>query len=288
MKLLIAFLFLVSGIAQGAQDLIGGTPVQPGEYPEVVYITNGSARCSATIIGPRVIMTAGHCVADGGVISEVVHNQLVFKATCKQAPLYRDHKEDHDMALCKTDKVLAVKYASISAKGPALGEVVTLSGYGCIKPGGGGGNDGIFRTGQAKVIQLPSATDDWFYTRDTAALCFGDSGGPVFLKLTSPTTQKHLVIGVNSRGNARDLSLLTALYIEKSHAFFKAFASEQGVEICGINKDCGDGSKPGKPEVVNPECEKYERWYKVYQEKAYKYKAKYDQCQKSSFFEDAE
>lgn len=142
------------------------------------------------------------------------------------------------MALCKTDKEIAVRFASISKRGPKVSDEALLSGFGCINPGGGGGNDGILRYGVAKVTQLPAGTNNWFYTKASAALCFGDSGGPSFLKLSDPAREKHFVIGVNSRGNIRDVSMMTALFIEKSQDFFKRFADDEGVEICGINQNC--------------------------------------------------
>lgn len=243
MKIILLCLFL-SGFAEARTfdfNLIGGRPATKGEYPETVYISSGNARCSASVIGPRVIMTAGHCVADDGQIGPVaVSNTVAFSidktsytAKCKQAPMYRDHTEDHDMALCKVDKAVSIKPGSISKKGPQLGEKVILSGYGCVKPGGGGGNDGILRIGKAKVIKLPEGKDHWFYVQDTAALCFGDSGGPSFLD-----SKEHLIIGVNSRGNIKDLSLLTAVYTQESLDFFEEFAKDQEVEICGITTDC--------------------------------------------------
>lgn len=245
--------------AQGYEPmLIGGRPALKDEYPEVVYIRSGNARCSATVIGPETIMTAGHCVADNGSIGPVgmihttlhtsfetmdgileedevdfVKDQVVYTATCHQAPLYRDQVEDHDMALCKTNKPMPGKYATVSKVGPKLGDQVYLSGYGCTQPGGGQGNDGVLRVGKAKVTKLPSGKDHWFYTQDKSALCFGDSGGPSFM-----VAKKHLVIGVNSRGNIKDLSLLTATFTPESLKFFEDFAESESVKICGVNVTC--------------------------------------------------
>lgn len=220
-------------------ELIGGKPVERGAYPEIVYIRSGDARCSATIIGPQVILTAGHCVADQGSIgpaAEVVDfviDKVSYSAQCQQAPLYRDQIEDHDMALCKVDKELSVKPASISKIGPKIGDKIILTGYGCIQPGGGGGNDGTLRMGLSTVSKLPVGKDHWFYTQDDSALCFGDSGGPSLLK-----SEEHLLIGVNSRGNIKDLSLLTALWTPESIAFFQDFARDSEVSICGVTDDC--------------------------------------------------
>lgn len=230
--------FLLSNcclFAQPIDELIGGKEVDKNQYPETVYIqveTNeGKGACTATIIGPEVLLTAGHCTKDQGIVNFFL-NGGSYSARCSQAPLYRDQLEDHDMALCKIDKPVKVKPAKVSKVGPNLGDQITLSGYGCIQPGGGQGNDGILRVGSSEVFQLPNGHDDWLYTYGGGAICFGDSGGPSFLKGT------HEQIGVNSRGNIQDTSLLTALWIEKSQKFFVEFAETEKVEICGVNKDC--------------------------------------------------
>lgn len=268
-------------LADMEPTLIGGTPAEKGDFPEIVYISNGSARCSATVIGPQVILTAGHCVADQGSIKNVdfVVDQIVFNAKCAEAPQYRDHTEDLDFALCKTDRVIDVKYASVSKVGPRVGDSATLAGYGCIKKGGGGGNDGILRVGAAPVVSLPSGTNNWYGTDGASALCFGDSGGPSFVKVVSPKSDKHQVIGVNSRGDIDHVSYLTALWIDKSQKFFKDFASRNAVDICGITKECGVAAPPSPPK---PQCDKLKRKLDKAAEELDAAKSKYDQCQKKS------
>lgn len=223
--------------------LIGGRPALKGELPEILYISSGAARCSAVLVSDQVLITAAHCVKDKGEVGPVsktnidfVREQVVYTAVCSQAPLYRDQIEDHDFALCKTDKRLTAKPASVSKNPLKVNDIVLLTGYGCTSgdSGGRGGNDGILRVGKAKVTKLPSVKDHWFYTEDTSALCFGDSGGPVMLS----EKKKHNVVGVNSRGDIRTLSLLTALFTPESVEFMESFAEENAVDICGITKDC--------------------------------------------------
>jgi len=277
----LAVLLPVVAVAEPQPTLIGGRHAEPGEFPEVIYIKHRlddgrTSRCSASVVGPRVILTAAHCVKDNGTIEpakfhveqalEFQIGQQIFKAQCKQAPLYRDNTEDHDMALCKTDREMNVKYASIAKEGPAVDDFVQLTGYGCIQEGGGGGNDGILRVGEAKVRTLPTETNNWFYTRWETALCFGDSGGPSFFKMEDAHTEHHWVIGVNSRGNIRDLSLMTATWIEKSQKFIRDFASEQSVEICGHNRTCGGQNPDPDPDPEpEPDCEVEKSMVRYYQ-----------------------
>jgi hypothetical protein len=152
-----------------------------------------------------------------------------------RSPLYP--RNDHDIALGIIDQeVTGIKFASIGGDA-SKGVDITLAGYGCVRPGGGGGNDGILRVGDNRVINL-SGYDMVSRMQGGGALCFGDSGGPAFLRDT------NILLGVNSKGNIQDTNYNTRTDTQASRDFFAKFAQQTGVEICGINKDCGDESKP--------------------------------------------
>jgi hypothetical protein len=131
--------------------------------------------------------------------------------------------------------------------------IVKLSGYGCTRQGGDGGNDGIFRDGNARVINVPAddSTQFDFVTYGQAALCFGDSGGPAWFSVPGETfpdgRTKRYVVGVNSKGNISTTSYVSYLQKTKTKEFISAWASQHNVEVCGINADCE------KPEIIDPE-----------------------------------
>lgn len=242
--LLVLVAMLTSPLVGNNDELIGGRIAKPGEFPEIIYIRSVDAYCSATVIGSEVILTAAHCVADEGDVQntgfdyvDFVIEKQIYHAHCKQAPLYKADVEDHDMALCKTDRPLSIEPASVSKTAPKLGEIVMLSGYGCIEVDadgdGHGGNDGTLRIGKAKVKRLPRGKYHWFDTAiPQSTLCSGDSGGPAMFMET------HKVIGVNSRGDSKSLSMMTALWTAKSIEFFQKYAEKEKVSICGITEDC--------------------------------------------------
>ena len=229
--LILSLLISAVGLANDTIDLIGGRAVDPGEYEEVVRISSGRSWCTATVIGPRVLLTAAHCTEENGEVT-FEHKDEKYVAVCALAPDYTSSVGDQDMALCKMNKDFDGDLGVVGDVVPKMGDTITLIGYGCIRRGGGGGNDGILRVGTAPVTK--EFTHDYysFHVTGATALCFGDSGGPAYL--SDPTSAKRLVTGVNSRGDIRSLSLLTALPHANSIEFMRAFAANNEVAICGV------------------------------------------------------
>lgn len=264
--------------------LIGGQIAKRGHYPEVVYISAGRSRCSATIVGERTLLTAAHCIKDGGEVwpAEFVVDQEVFKAKCDHHPDY-DNDYTYDYALCKISKDLKPKkYGIIAKAGPEMNEKVLLMGYGCTDPrnengegGGTGGNDGKLRYGAAEVTMLPYDSNAHFHTVGESALCFGDSGGPAMEYMKNPEDSEHYVLGVNSMGDIRVRSLISSTYLDGFRSWAKAWAVAEKTEICGINADCRAKNPPQFPGL----CLRSKFKVKWYTWKLEKWQKRLDKCE---------
>ena len=255
----LAFLFIffddVSLGDEWEPMLIGGEYAGEGEFPEVVNIVSGNAMCTASLIGPRVLITAAHCTTQNGEVKPVsegkndtivIINQARFRSTCTISPKYQT--EDHDIAMCVLDSALELPFASLvkEGQGPKVGDQVTHVGFGCTNPNGQGGNDGRLKKGKAIVTALSSGRKHSWESRGDG-LCFGDSGGPGYRFMATPRNNFHVVIGINSRANIRDYNYLIDTSSKASQDFIRSWSSANNVEICGMHYECIPGQRPEPP-----------------------------------------
>lgn len=210
--------------------LINGTPVKPGLYKEVVQIkVNGTFGCTATLIGPKVILTAAHCAPAGSKAVFTVKGKE-YEATLIRSPLYP--QKDHDIALGVVNKKVKKVIPATLGEKPVEGLEVTLMGYGCTKPSGGD-VDNILREGTSVIVGFDGFD---LITRkpNGAALCFGDSGGPLYVH----DEDGYTLLGIASKGNIQDTSYFQRVDDSDSLEFINSVIEEHEVEICGINLDC--------------------------------------------------
>ncbi len=233
--------------------LIGGTIANPADWPASVYASLSGSRCSATVVGPRVLAIAAHC-SSGKVSFSVGPNN--YTGTCSNAREYSSNSTA-DYSLCLLDRdVIGVPYESLNQDATRLkiGADLLLTGYGCIRKGGGGGNDGNYRIGRSQITRLPSGSSNDIVTVGTAALCFGDSGGPAFLTLPSG---ERWVVSVNSRGDIRSTSYLSSWSSSTAKAFIERWHAKFGQPICGVHaaargcRNSNELSPPAEFEVEN-------------------------------------
>mgnify|MGYP001582717257 FL=1 len=250
-QLLSLFLALATPAVAQDQTLIGGTPANPAAWPASVYAKAGGAACSAAVVADQTVLIAAHCVDDQKSITfSVGPNQ--YAAKCTHSPDYRGDSTA-DWALCKvTKKVVGVPYESLVTDGGwcAKGKKVRLTGYGCVKEGGGGGNDGVYRIGQSDVTTCPSRNNDTV-TKGGAALCFGDSGGPAFVEFADGSRQ---LFGVNSRGDIKETSYLSSVWTAKAKSFFAGWQATNNQVLCGWPgaTGCRGGTNPPPPPPPPP------------------------------------
>ncbi len=196
--------------------IIGGTPTT-GD-PAIVALygkkpgEDKGSLCTATLIAPKVLLTAAHCVSPAVVGEGLVFSALLGANLTDQAnpspriavtEVHWDTQFNaqnltagHDIGvaiLATPMKATPLPYNAAVLPSSLSGTNIRLVGYGL--------NDGFQQTGagikRKAEIRLNSFDDKFVVTGGFGStMCSGDSGGPVLAKINGVET----VIGVNSYG----------------------------------------------------------------------------------------
>lgn len=191
-------------LGEAQQQIIGGTTTAAGEFPGVAALLIAPmGLCTATLIHPDWLLTAGHCVvgktpADIQVIFDdldIRNGAAGTKVPVAQVimhPMYAGTIGDNDIALLKLGVSQTERTWHPTAKGPPpVGSEILQVGYGSfVAPNAGNGVQRKLVTQTAACASVgaggvSSNTAICFAADDGNGTCFGDSGGPSFRRVGS-------------------------------------------------------------------------------------------------------
>jgi hypothetical protein len=166
---------------------VGGKsrPTAAEDFP-VSYWAN--ERCSATAVGPRVLVSAGHCF-DGDTSVSILHRGRVLNGSCQPIE-WLPYGRKEDVALCDIEEITQVRFETVAIRPFAsVGDRLMLTGFGGdpVK----GFEAGTHLAGDATITGIREAAID---TVGGAFLVKGDSGGAGFAERRF----KRFLISVNA------------------------------------------------------------------------------------------
>lgn len=232
-------------VQSDGQEIVGGTNTTIANNPWQVSLqtSSGFHFCGGSVLNENWILTAQHCVNDGGVISKPARieagsttisgsGQVRSVAEVIPYPGYVDPGQGKDVALLRLSTPLDLSGASVKAIGfvtaadasagvTAPGVVARVTGWGTLSSGGS--SPDTLQTVDVNLLSNSSAQTSYpneTITADQLAgaapgkdSCQGDSGGP----LTVLKGSTRVLAGVVSWGYGCADSRYPGMYARVSH-----------------------------------------------------------------------
>jgi hypothetical protein len=187
---------LEGAVASSPNAIVGGTKATA--YPESILVNMSGGYCSGALIAPRVVLTAGHCVAgesSWSVVAPFAQNQQARVLEGKTLdyttnPQGYVNTNQHDVGLLYLDRAISL------SQYPTLQRAKLTNGTSVVNIGriqsGTLSTTSLFVSAPLTVSDATSAGFPYDYIANEI-IESGDSGGPVELAGAS-----HTIVAVNS------------------------------------------------------------------------------------------
>ncbi len=225
--------------------------------------SNGSGGiCSATLVSPRVLLTAGHCLdpslEGAGSMTVKATNKADdsnlkstdFIDVTKQArhPQYGGEGA-HDLGLLLLASVpsgVTPRSVLRAPPSPWAGQSLRLVGYGRTAVSA---NDSGTRRSATITVSSASADLVEFGSAGASGICLGDSGGPGLLTVSGT----EYVAGVHSYGTSSQCGVGADVRVDTNLSFIDAFVTTNDPPLCTSDGRCATGCVPADPDC--PTCD---------------------------------
>ena len=183
----------------------------------------GESLCTGTLVSENTVLTAAHCVEHDPQHLKIIFGLNVKKAKEKnqrnadkyiQHPNWSKHMPagEGDLALIHFQGITPKEYIPVILAPSNFklkkGQVIIMAGYG-VTDGEAQSGAGQLRQTNSNVIDQQTQTE-FVINGDKSSVCFGDSGGPAFIKTGNKMIQWGVASSVMNR-ECNSASIHTAL-----------------------------------------------------------------------------
>jgi hypothetical protein len=182
-----------------AAAITNSTP-DDGDAHVVALLEGSTLLCTATLIAPRVLLTAAHCVPDGSPAPQVFFGaDPATDATrasvidVQRHPAFDDTTKANDLALLLLAAPATVTPANLPSAAPTVGLALRLVGFGRTSA-----TDTAPARKRSGTSQIAGLSDtELTFAPMPSQTCEGDSGGPAFATVGGV----EALVGVTSTGD---------------------------------------------------------------------------------------
>ena len=210
-----------------------GTP-DSGDPAVVAVMQHGGVFCSGTLIAPRVVLTAAHCIAgaDGVALGERPVQSVRGILDRRIHPQFDLPTLSNDVGLLLLDQPVDAPAAPLLGAMDAsfVGRAIRLVGYGELV----GGMPELAQKRQGAAVIGSVGADTFSFAPSPSQTCAGDSGGPAFLTVDGT----EFLAGVTSHGDARCAVLATDARVDRAAGFIRSYLLATAERSASVGARC--------------------------------------------------